>query len=117
MFEQIIEQIKNKEYDGAISELKPFCQNEDAKVKSRANYLLGYINTCWDYKDKKKREAERHLYFNLNSEYPHPFAYILYADVLEDKNIAINYLYSIKLPLISTGHMFLSCSLSASAMR
>ena len=67
-------------------------QSSDEENQAYANYLMGYINTRWDYKNRKEESARRYLYLNISSDYPHPYAYVIYANVAEDKNIAENYL-------------------------
>lgn len=92
MFTEAIKLIKGKEYASATAKLQPLTSSDDAETAAKANYLLGYINTRWDYKEKNLSLAERCLYSNLNGLYPHPLAYVLYADVTEDVNVATNYL-------------------------
>lgn len=91
-FDKIKKLIINKEYDLAQKELIPFCNCEDEKTAAKANYLIGYINTQWDYKENNAGKAKRYLRANLNSNFPHPYAYVLYARLEEDKNISENYL-------------------------
>lgn len=91
-FENVISLIQDKKYDEAINELRAY-RSSDEENQAYANYLMGYINTrCWDYKNKKEESARRYLHLNICSNYPHPYAYVLYAGVAEDKNIAENYL-------------------------
>ncbi len=92
MFSNIIELIENKKYQEASSALKDLLNTEDEQTSARANYMLGYINTLHDYKKRNQQIAKRHLRINLNSNYPHPYGYVLYARVEEDTNIALNYL-------------------------
>lgn len=92
MFAEEIKLIKNKKYEVAVTKLQPLSSSNNEEIKARANYLLGYINTQWDYNKKNNKLAAHYLYNNLNSPYPQPFAYVLYADVVKDANIAINYL-------------------------
>ena len=54
--------------------------------------MIGYINTCWNNKQKSEDKARRFLLYNLNSEHPHRNAYVLYAKLEEDKNIVEKYL-------------------------
>ena len=91
-FKNIIAFIDESKYDDAIEELNKLLLCDDVEKKEYANYLLGYINTCWDYSEKDEKEAKRRLYDNLNSKYPHPYAFILYSNIIEDKNIAENYI-------------------------
>jgi len=92
MFKDIIKLIETKEYDSAVEKLKPLLSSANTEIVSKANFYLGYINTCRDYKKKNPRLARRYLYSNLNGSHPLPMAYVLYAEVAEDKNVAINYL-------------------------
>ena len=92
MFAEEIKLIEDKKYDEAVVKLQSFLSSDNEKIRAEVNYFLGYIHTRWDYKAKKSKLAMRYLYNNLNSSYPHPFAYVLYADVAEDANVAINYL-------------------------
>ena len=50
MFTGVIKQIEDKKYDEAVANLKPLSSSGDDEIKAKANYLLGYINTRWDYK-------------------------------------------------------------------
>ena len=90
-FESVISLIQDKKYDEAINILRVY-QSSDEENQAYANYLMGYINTRWDYKNRKKESARRYLHLNICSGFPHPYAYVLYAGVAEDKNIAENYL-------------------------
>ena len=90
-FESVISLIQDKKYEEAINKLSVY-QSSDEEKQAYANYLIGYINTCWLYKKRKEESARRHLYLNISSNYSHPYAYVLYAGVAEDKNIAENYL-------------------------
>ena len=90
-FESVISLIQDKKYDEAINILRVY-QSNDEENQAYANYLMGYINTRWDYKNRKEESARRYLYLNISSDYPHPYAYVIYANVAEDKNIAENYL-------------------------
>lgn len=92
MFAEEIKLIEDKKYYEAVVKLQSFLSSDNEKIRAEVNYFLGYIHTRWDYKAKKSKLAMRYLYNNLNSSYPHPFAYVLYADVAEDANVAINYL-------------------------
>ena len=90
-FESVISLIQDKKYDEAINILRAY-QSSDEENQAYANYLIGYINTRWDYKNRKEESARRYLYLNICSNFPHPYAYVLYAGVAEDKNIAENHL-------------------------
>lgn len=92
MFTPIIKNIEEKEYKLAVDALVPLLDEEDEKVVAIAHYMLGYINTRSDYAERNDYQAKRHLRLNLNSNYPHPHGYVLYSQVEEDPNIALNYL-------------------------
>ena len=92
MFTSIIKSIEEKEYKLAVDALVPLLDEEDEKVVAIAHYMLGYINTRSDYSARNEYQAKRHLRLNLNSNYPHPYGYVLYAQVEEDPNVALNYL-------------------------
>lgn len=94
IFDEIITSIQNNDFSGAAASLNSFVSADDPKIVARANYLLGYIYSHWDNKDRNEHLARRYLLNNLNSDYPVPSAYVLYADLVEDKNIALNYLKS-----------------------
>ncbi len=91
MFDEIIKKIEAKEYRDAKDALVPLTTKGEPKDIAFANYLLGYIYTCYDNKEDEQK-AKRNLHLNLTSDYPHPYAYNLYAKVEKDKNIALNYL-------------------------
>lgn len=92
MFTPIIKNIEEKQYKLAVEALVPFLDEEDEKVVAMAHYMLGYINTRSDYSERNSYQAKRYLRLNLNSNYPHPYGYVLYSQVEEDPNIALNYL-------------------------
>ena len=92
MFADIIKYVEEKEYQLAVDALTPLLKNEDEKIVAKAHHILGYINTRHDYTEKSDYQAKRHLRFNLNSNYPHPYGYVLYSQVEEDSNVALNYL-------------------------
>lgn len=71
MFEPIIELIEKEEYASAEKSLQEYIKSDDHKTRAYANYLIGYINTCWQNKERSKEKAHRYLLYNLNSEYPH----------------------------------------------
>lgn len=91
MFGEIIEKIKSKEFEYAIALLDSLL-NGDEQTIAKAKYLLGYIYSCRENKNRNENRAKRYLLENINSLYPIPHAYVLYADLIEDKNVAINYL-------------------------
>lgn len=78
MFADIIKYVEEKEYQLAVDALTPLLKNEDEKIVAKAHHILGYINTRHDYTEKSDYQAKRHLRFNLNSNYPHPYGYVLY---------------------------------------
>lgn len=88
----IFKYVEEKEYQLAVDALTPLLKNEDEKIVAKAHHILGYINTRHDYTEKSDYQAKRHLRFNLNSNYPHPYGYVLYSQVEEDSNVALNYL-------------------------
>ena len=92
MFTPIIKNIEEKEYKLAVDALVPLLDEENERVVATAHYMLGYINTCSDYSERNDRQAKRHLRLNLNSNYPHPYGYVLYAKVENDPNVVLNYL-------------------------
>lgn len=92
MFTEITKAISAKEYDSAQNALLPLSKSDDAKTAATADYLIGYINTCYDNPQKNPGMARRYLRYNLNSDFPQPFAYVLYAGIEIDKNVALNYL-------------------------
>lgn len=92
MFESVIELIEKEEYASAEKCLQEYIKFGDHKTQAYANYLIGYINSCWQNKERSKEKAHRYLLYNLNSEYPHCNAYALFARLEEDKNIVEKYL-------------------------
>ena len=91
-FTKTIELINERHYDKALEELNVFLNHEDEEKKAYANYLIGYINTCWGYKKKNERLARQKLYDNINGDYPQAYAFVLYFELIKDKNIAENYI-------------------------
>lgn len=92
MFKNIIELIEDEKYAEAEKSLIDIETNGEDKEKAYSSYLLGYINTVWRNKDKDENRARRYLLKHINSDYPLVHAYVLYADVEEDNNIAEGYL-------------------------
>lgn len=92
MFKEVIDAIKKKDYISAQQTLASLLEIQDVQVQARANYLLGYINSQWDNENKNYTAAKRYLHNNLSSPEPYPYAYVLYSEVEEDKNVSINYL-------------------------
>ena len=92
MFTRIQELIKNKKYQEAKAALEPLSSGENAKDVAYAGYLMGYINTCRDNPDAKAYLAKRYLRENIQSDYPHPYAYVVYSRLIDDKNVALNHL-------------------------
>lgn len=90
MFTRIQELIKEKKYQEAKAALEPLYTGENAKNAAYAGYLLGYINTCRDNADAKEYLARRYLRENTQGDYPHPYAYVAYSRLIEDKNVALN---------------------------
>jgi len=94
LFDSIISLIDEKEFAKAESELNLIISSKknSEEAISYACFLIGYIHTRWDNKDKKQHLAKRMLLACIESNFPIPQAYSLYADQEKDKNIAINYL-------------------------
>ena len=92
MLDEVIELIEKKEYGAAEAALQEYVHSDDARIQAGAYYLIGYINTCWNNKNKNDDKARRFLLYNLNSEHPNRNAYTLYARLEEDKNIVEKYL-------------------------
>ena len=92
MFTEIINLIEERKLADAVAALTPIYKSDDPKSAAYAGYLLGYINTRYDYDKKSKPQAKRFLRENIHSDYPHPNAYALYARVEDDPNIALNHL-------------------------
>lgn len=92
LFEPIIKYIGDGKYEEASSQINALIKNEDEEISSYAFYMLGYINTCWNNHNKNTDRARRYLLNNLNSNYPYHNAYVLFAQVEEDKNIIERYL-------------------------
>lgn len=78
--------------DEAVEELLTLHKDTDSKVAGYAGYLLGYINTRFDYKARSAAKARRYLRENIFGDYPHPYSYVLYSRIEEDQNIALNHL-------------------------
>jgi len=94
LFDSIISLIDEKEFAKAESELNLIVSSgkNSEEVISYSYFFIGYIHTCWENKDKKQYFAKRMLLNCIDSNFPIPRAYSIYADQEEDKNIAINYL-------------------------
>lgn len=92
MFDEIIKAIESNEFSHATTALQKLISDDNPKTVSYANYLLGYVYSCRENKERNGSHARRYLLNNLNSEFPYPHAYVLYADLEEDKNVAVNYL-------------------------
>ena len=91
-FDKVFTNIDSKNYNEAVVELHNFLSDKDEEKQSYAQYLLGYINICSDYEERKECEARKYLYSNINSKYPHPHAFVLYASLMKDSNVSENYL-------------------------
>lgn len=92
MFTEIRKLIEERKFDEAISALLPLYQDKNTQTAAYAGYLLGYINTRYDYKQGSPKTAIRYLRENINGNYPHPYAFVLYSRIEDDNNIAVNYL-------------------------
>lgn len=92
MFAEIYTLIDERKYDDAVTALLPFYKDENAETSARAGYLLGYIHTRYDYKQKNAGQAKRYLRENIYGDYPQPYAFVLYSRIENDHNIALNHL-------------------------
>jgi len=94
IFENIWQLIENNEFSTAEKQLSDICSDTHSSEESvsYANYMIGCIHTAWNNKDKKTHIAHRALLCCIESSYSIPKAYFHYADIQEDKNVAINYL-------------------------
>ena len=92
MFDEIIEKIKASDYGEAKKSLLQIVSNGSPKDIAYAYHLLGYIYTQYDFAEHDEQIANGYLKLNLNSEWPHPYAFYLFAQTEKDKNIALNYL-------------------------
>lgn len=92
MFTEVIKLIENRKLDDAVDALLPLYNDENPQTSAYAGYLLGYINTRYDYKAKRPVEARKYLKENISGPYPHPYAYVLYSRIEEDPNIGLNHL-------------------------
>lgn len=93
LFYSITSLITDEEFAKAESELDSIISLKySEEVISYAYFLTGYIHTCWENKGKKQHLARRMLLACIESNFPIPKAYSLFADQEEDKNVAINYL-------------------------
>lgn len=92
MFTEIYTLIDTRKYDDAVAALLPLYKNENAETAARAGYLLGYINTRYDYSQKNPSKARQYLRENIYGNYPQPYAFVLYSRIEEDQNIALNHL-------------------------
>lgn len=90
MFADIIKYVEEKEYQLAVDALTPLLKNEDEKIVAKAHHILGYINTRHDYTEKSDYQAKRHLRFNLNSNYPHPYVHVLLGKHADTGNVVRN---------------------------
>lgn len=88
--------IDEKEFAKAESELNLIISSmkNSEEAISYSYFFIGYIYTCWDNKDKKQHMAKQMLLACIESNFPIPQAFSLYAEQEKDKNIAINYLKS-----------------------
>lgn len=94
LLDSIMPLITNKEFDKAESQINSIISSTtySEEAVSYAHFLMGYINTCWNNKHKNQSLAKRMLLNCIESKFPIPKAYSLFADQEEDENIAINYL-------------------------
>ena len=94
MFTKIQKLLEERKLSDAVSALMPLYKSDDLKTVAYAAYLLGYINTRYDYDQRNKAQARRYLRENIHSDYTLPNAYVLYSRVEDDPNIALNHLNS-----------------------
>lgn len=94
LFENIWELFKNKEYFNAEKQFLAIATDNQSSEESisYANYMIGCINTTFYNKDKKQHIARDALLRCIESKYPIPMAYLMFSDIEEDKNVAVNYL-------------------------
>ena len=92
LFTDIYRLIEERKLEDAAAALLPLYKSTDAKTSAHAGYLLGYINTRYDYKQMNQGQARRYLKENINGDNPHPNAYVLYSRIEEDHNVAVNHL-------------------------
>ena len=94
MYDEIVKLIKKEEFKIAeqklndVLNIKDLSDEEQAKV----HFLIGYINTIYENKDKNEYIAKKNLLENIKSDYSEPEAYLLYSKIEKDTNISINYL-------------------------
>lgn len=94
-FDEIVNLIESSCFSDAELKLLSVLQSKDTIPQieySYACYLRGYLHTRFRYEEKKQYIANQMLLENIESNHPHPYAYCLYANLLEDKNTAVNYL-------------------------
>ncbi len=93
-FKKILEMVNDDEYKQAENELLGELKTDSMADKEigYTYYLLGYFHTTWRNKDRNKASAKKYLLKSINSKEPDPRAYQLYADIEDDKNVALNYL-------------------------
>ena len=58
MFTEIINLIEERKLADAVAALRAIYESDDPKSAAYAGYLLGYINTRYDYDKKSKPEAQ-----------------------------------------------------------
>lgn len=92
LFTEIYTLIDERKYDDAVAALLPLYKDINIETAARAGYLLGYIHTRYDYKQKNRDTARRYLRENIYGNYPQPYAFVLYSWVEEDLNVALNHL-------------------------
>ncbi len=96
VFDKIFVSIDKKDFINAEQKLNDIINAKKLSEEaiSYSHYLIGYIHTRWDNNGKNRRIAKRQLLSCINSDYPYPHAYALYAGEVDDKNTALNYLKS-----------------------
>lgn len=90
IFEEIEKEIKKHNFSPAEKKLKKIvAESESEEVVSHANMLLGRI---YSFLNANKQKAREHLLDSINSQFPEEQAFASFANVEEDKNVAMNYL-------------------------
>ncbi|PKM86488.1 MAG: hypothetical protein CVU87_12005 [Firmicutes bacterium HGW-Firmicutes-12] len=94
LFDSITLLIDDKDFAEAENLLNLIISSDKNSMEaiSYACLLIGYIHASRDNKNRKQNIAKRMLVSCIESNFPFPRAYSLYADQEKDKNIAINYL-------------------------
>ena len=94
MYDEIVKLIKKEEFKIAEQKLNDVLNIKDLSdaEQAKVHFLIGYINTIYENKDKNEYIAKKNLLDNIKSDYSEPEAYLLYSKIEKDTNISINYL-------------------------